>query len=314
MASLVVIDAVRFAQVLADRGGTGDLTPAAFMQYHVALSRGPWAQTHRRLVALADGRDTLLAAAARHELGGILDGAPVRICVIGEIAECTPGSGHAGQLVERLLGDAATDGFDLAVIYGTPEQLGAGLHRVETTQLTLRVTESVRRGAPMAPVRSGERSDLAVIAALPSLDGARRRLQLERTADYLDFVVTRRRLRAGLAREGLRQLLFLVVEEGMRPAAYVVISVAGTDWVVEQCGDHDRSGARVGAILQTLIAREPAERRPSITTWLPSGFVPPQITVVRSEPAPGDIWWRSLSGTHSPLSAQDVTLWRGDLP
>jgi hypothetical protein len=30
--------------------------------------------------------------------------------------------------------------------------------------------------------------------------------------------------------------------------------------MIEECGDRDPSGARVGAILQALIAREPAKR------------------------------------------------------
>src|SRR5206468_10676186 len=40
--------------------------------------------------------------------------------------------------------------------------------------------------------------------------------------------------------------------------------------VLEECGDRDPSGARMGAILQVLIARNPAERRPAITAWLRS--------------------------------------------
>jgi len=43
-------------------------------------------------------------------------------------------------------------------------------------------------------------------------------------------------------------------------------------------GDRDPSGARVGAILQALIAREPVQHRPTIRAWLPHGFVAPQVT------------------------------------
>jgi hypothetical protein len=35
------------------------------------------------------------------------------------------------------------------------------------------------------------------------------------------------------------------------------------------------AGARVGAILQAVVAREPAERRPVIRAWLPPHFLPP---------------------------------------
>jgi GNAT superfamily N-acetyltransferase len=47
-------------------------------------------------------------------------------------------------------------------------------------------------------------------------------------------------------------------------AAYVVVSIIGSTWTIEECGDRDPSGARVGAILQALIAREPVERSPTI--------------------------------------------------
>jgi hypothetical protein len=60
----------------------------------------------------------------------------------------------------------------------------------------------------------------------------------------------------------------------------------------QPCGghmDHRRvrrprpSGARLGAMLQALIAREPAERRPIINGWLPPGFIPPQITILSAQ-------------------------------
>jgi hypothetical protein len=85
------------------------------------------------------------------------------------------------------------------------------------------------------------------------------------------------------------------------------ISVVGGTWTIEECGDRDPSGARVGAILQALIAREPVERRPTIRAWLPRGFLPPQVTIVSAKPstevmmvrvprkdggAPGALWRR----------------------
>jgi hypothetical protein len=55
----------------------------------------------------------------------------------------------------------------------------------------------------------------------------------------------------------IRQLHFFIAEEGITAAAYVVISIVGRTWTIEECGNRDPSGARVGAILQPLIAREP---------------------------------------------------------
>ena len=316
MSSLVQIDAARLGRTLGTWRHASDLPPRAESQYHLALSRVPWARQHRRLIGIADQRDNLWATAARHELAGTLDGAPVRICVVGEIVEhVEPHNGHAVRLVERLLEEAATEGFDLALIHAPGEMaFPRALQRVATMDLTLRVTESPRRGAPMAPVRSGDRADIATIARIAPLGRTRRRLQVERDAGYLDFVLARRRLRAGLTADGARQLLFLVVEEGMQAAAYVVITVVRDTWMLELCGDHDPTGARAGAILQALIAREPAERRPAITAWLPDGFVPPQVSIVSALPAADGIWLRWLSGSSRQLAGEDVMLWRGDLP
>ena len=55
--------------------------------------------------------------------------------------------------------------------------------------------------------------------------------------------------------------------------------------MIEEAGDRDPAGARVGAILQALIAREPAEQRPRSRRWLPDGFLPPQVTIVGETPS-----------------------------
>jgi hypothetical protein len=59
------------------------------------------------------------------------------------------------------------------------------------------------------------------------------------------------------------------------PLLRIVVSIVGRTWTIEECGDRHPSGARVGAILQALIAREPVERRPTIRAWLPSRLRPP---------------------------------------
>jgi hypothetical protein len=167
----------------------------------------------------------------------------------------------------------------------------------------------------MAPVRSGDRGDLAAIAATPTLGARTARFRLERSADFIEFALTRGRLLAGLAPIGERELRFLVVEEGMRAAAYAFISIVGDTWVIEECGDRDPTGARVGAILQTLIAREPTERRPTITAWLPPGFLPPQAAVVAARPSAVRLWVRPLASCAglAGLAAADIAYWHGDL-
>jgi hypothetical protein len=48
----------------------------------------------------------------------------------------------------------------------------------------------------------------------------------------------------------------VVADEGSEAAAYVIVSVVGNLWwTLEDCGDRDPAGARVGALLQALLAR-----------------------------------------------------------
>jgi len=87
-------------------------------------------------------------------------------------------------------------------------------------------------------------------------------------------------------------------------------------WTVEDAGDRDPSGARVGAILQALIAANPAEPRPSISAWWPARLRPPQVTVTGERVAPDLMMILPLTshGTPSPpLDPADVLFWHGDL-
>jgi hypothetical protein len=104
-----------------------------------------------------------------------------------------------------------------------------------------------------------------------------------------------------------RQLYFFIAEEGTTAAAYVVVSVVGDSWTLEECGDRDASGARVGALLQALIAREPGERRPTIRAWLPPGFLHPQVAVASRMPSTQAIRVRLLRSrlTAKALGADD---------
>jgi hypothetical protein len=141
------------------------------------------------------------------------------------------------------------------------------------------------------------------------------RFHLDRDVDFVHYAITTRRLLAGLGAAGARQLHFFIAEEGITAAAYVVVSIVGATWTIEECGDRDPSGARVGAILQALIAREPVERRATIRAWLPRGFVPPQVTIVAAKPSTEVVMVRSLGSSmiHPRLSSDDVLYWRADV-
>ena len=84
--------------------------------------------------------------------------------------------------------------------------------------------------------------------------------------------------------------------------------------MLEECGDRDPDGARVGAILQVLIARDPSEPRPAISAWLPAGFRPPQIEVLGEQASPEVMMMRPLRRPLPKISAPaDLLYWHGDM-
>jgi hypothetical protein len=293
------------------------LSREAYEKLDAAQMKTAWGRHHRRRFVLVDGAD-VLASATHYSLAGVLDERPVRVCGIGEIftqpACGTPG--HARELVDQLLDKASRDGAAIALLFSdmSPEHRPAGFEVVSMTEAELKVTESARRGAPMTLIRGGEERDLAAIVAMGQVRANPFRFHLDRDVDFVQYAITKKRLLAGLGKAGARQLHFFIAEEGITAAAYVVVTIVGDTWTIEECGDRDPSGARVGAILQALIAREPVERRPTIRAWLPRGFVPPQVTNVSAKPSTEVLMVRSLGSMVQPrLSGDDVLYWRSDI-
>jgi hypothetical protein len=108
----------------------------------------------------------------------------------------------------------------------------------------------------------------------------------------------------------------LVAGEGASAVAYVVISAHRNEWTIDSCGDRDPDGARLGAILQVLIAREPAEVRPTISGWLPANLRPIQVIVERDYEVTDVMMVRPLTGRGEAmrtLRGDDVFYWKGDL-
>lgn len=246
-------------------------------------------------------------------------GPSVRICGIAEafsqpaLARGEP----ARELVERLLEQAARDGAAMALRFSGlgHDQRSADFDAVPVMDVEIGVAQPSRRGAPMTSIRAGEERDLAAIVAMGQVRAGPFRFHLDRDVDLVKYAITKARLLAGLGPAGARQLHFFIAEEGITAAAYVVVRIVGDLWTIEECGDRDPSGARVGAILQALIAREPVERRPTIRAWLPRGFVPPQVTIVSAKPSTEVMLVRSLGKTNvrPPLSSDDVLYWRSDV-
>ena len=126
----------------------------------------------------------------------------------------------------------------------------------------------------------------------------------------IEFGFARRRLLAGLGPDGLRQAEFFVAEEGHRPVAYVFVTRGPRGVVLEECGDRDPNGARIGAILQVLAARTPADPAQHMTTWLPPDLRPPQISVTSESPSPEIMMIRPLLDVAPDL--HPVVYWQTD--
>ena len=104
-----------------------------------------------------------------------------------------------------------------------------------------------------------------------------------------------------------------VVEEGVSAVAYLLLSQNEHGWTLEEAGDRDPAGARLGAMLQVLVAREPTHAPPLIRTWWPPAFaVPPQLEMT-DRSAPRDVFMlRALTDVPLPADARDAFYWRSD--
>jgi hypothetical protein len=321
MPTLVVADGALLARILdaLPPSARDGLSAAAFATFERALAKTPWATGHRRRVALMDG-DVVLATAVRSQLAARLDDQPVRVCAVGSIwvDPMYAAGSSAATLIAQAIDAERAEGADVALLAASSDGTWAipdGFEPLPTTDVDVRVVESTRHGAPMTMVRGGEDRDLAAIVAMGEVRARLSRFHLVRDVDAVAFAVTRRRLLAGLAPAGERALRFLIAEEGITAAAYVVLTETAGSWTIEECGDRDPFGARVGALLQAAIAREPTERRPAIRGWLPPGFSPPQLTITPATPSPPVLFARGLSArvARLDLTADQLVYWRSDL-
>jgi hypothetical protein len=321
MTTVVPVDGIILERVLDLQHRlrrTHGLSRQAYNRLELAEVKTAWGR--RRRFALLNSDAQVLASATRYHVAAVLDQRSIRVCLIADvIADPLHGSDdYTRVLIEQLVDDATQDGADAALLIsdvGSLRCVPVGFEPIPISEVTLDVAESPRKGAPMTLIRGGEARDFQAIVAMGQVRAASFRFYLDRDVDFLEHAITKKRLLAGLAPEGRRQLHFFIAEEGITAAAYVVISVAGGTWMIEECGDRDPAGARVGAMLQALLAREPAERRPIIRGWFPPGFMPPQVTIVSAQPPLEHIGIRLLGplATTLGLSGDAVLCWHGDV-
>ena len=268
------------------------LTREAYSQWNRAQMATAWGRHHLRRLAWLDG-ETVLASAKRYDFAAVIDGQ--RTAVLGIGAVFTPvdrrGRGHAATLLDAMCADAIARGCTHALLFseiGAPFYERHGFVVLPDDEITIEV-EPKRGGAPAMLVRSGERADLEHIAEISMIYARDTAFALERSAAMIEYGIARRRLLAGLGPAGMRRLEFFVTEEGNRAVAYVVLAHGKHGVVLEDCGDRDPSGARVGAMLQILSARTPAEPPLRARARLPKTFRPPQLRVVGTRPISSDV-------------------------
>ncbi len=292
------------------------LTRDAYARWNSAQMRTPWARTHLQRFALVDDRGELLASAKRYRYDVRVNGRTGWMSGLGAVF--TPparrGRGHAAALIEQLLARERADGALLAALFseiGTAFYERLGFSAVPLNEVTVRVRG--KSGAPAMLVRAGDESDIASIAARHEVRAAGAPCAIRRDSSMIGYALAKKRLFAGLSPAGSRQVEFFVAEEGASAVAYVVLTISPHGWTLEEAGDRDPAGARLGAMLQVLLAREPSAAPPLIRAWWPSTFpVPPQLELTDRSDSRDILMFRPLSDVAVPARTEDVFYWRSD--
>jgi predicted N-acetyltransferase YhbS len=292
------------------------LTRKAYSQWNAAQLKTRWGRQHLHRFALIDDDGTLLASAKRYRIDVRLDDREGWMCGIGAVI--TPpalrGRGYARQIVERLVEQERHAGALFASLFseiGAPFYERLGFRHMVFDEVTVGVKR--KHGAPAMLVRAGEERDLDGISAMHAARSAHARLALRRSPSLIAYALAKKRLLAGLGPPGLRQVEFFVAEEGASAVAYVVLSENANGWTLEEAGDRDPSGARLGGMLQVLLEREPSRPTPLIRTWWPRSFaVPPQLELRDRIDARDLFMVRPLADVDVPMRPDDVFYWRSD--
>lgn len=164
-------------------------------------------------------------------------------------------------MIWRAEYSAASEGFGLALLFSEIDPRyyeHLGFRQLPINQVVLSVRPGTRPGPPAIPMRSGDFGDIPSIVEMNASGSAGYRLALARDPDYARHAIIKKRLLAACGAPGHRKVEFFVVEEGGRAAAYVVLLEVGSFAMITECGDRDPTGARVGAMMQALLARDPA--------------------------------------------------------
>lgn len=294
------------------------MTRRAYGQFNAAQVRTPWGADRLCRYALLDDAGEVLTSAKRYGLRVRLDGRELDAVGIGAVY--TPrahrGRGYAPLIINQLVDQAASSGAELAVLFseiGTEYYERLGFVPIPRHELLMSVVEG--KGAPMTLVRTGEERDIPAVASIADAMSRNHRFAIAQSEDYIRYGLSRKRLLAGLSTPGALTVEFFIVEEGISAVAFALLTTADDDVVLEMCGDRDPAGARVGALLQVLRARTPAERALKMRGSLPPGWLPPQMRIEAAAKTTEVLMVKPLRPgvLERPLAEEDVLYWHGDL-
>jgi GNAT superfamily N-acetyltransferase len=280
-----------------------------YVQFWEAQLNTTWGAGHLDRVALLEnGR--VLSSAKRYDLSARVDGRIRRVLGIGAVftSPARRGRGGAERLISAVLETAEAEGYEYAMLFS--EIAPAFYERFDFVPVPLleaQLEVSRKGGAPVMLVRAGDDRDIPAIAEMSArrVEGAR--FALDRSEEWIRYGLAKRRLLAGLGPPGLREIEFLVAEEGHQAVAYVISMIHEGRWFIEDAGDRDPAGARLGAMLQVMLARTPHLAQPPIAAWLPHGFVPPQVARVHVQPTTEVMMIRPLKDRTLPLPPLEAT-------
>jgi GNAT superfamily N-acetyltransferase len=292
------------------------LTRSGYAQWNAAQMRTEWGRENLHRFALLDDRGRWVASAKRYRLPIRLDRVDGWMCGLGAVFTRPEerGRGYAGVIIEQLIERSR---HQRAVVAGLFSEIGEklyarlGFQTVPVDEVTVHV--ETKGGSPAMLVRSGEEHDLRALAAMHDTRSQGVLFTLRRGTPLIHYALSKKRLLAGLGPHRLRHTEFFVAEEGVSAVAYVVLTVSRGGWTLEEAGDRDPAGARLGAILQVLLAREPSHKAPLIRAWWPRAFpTPPQVRLVDRVPARDIFMLRPIANIAIPTRADDVFYWRSD--
>lgn len=279
------------------------LSAAGYARFWDGQLKTAWGAAHLDRVALVD-QGRVLSSAKRYDLSARIEGRIRRVLGIGAVftTPAVRGRGAGTELLERVLEQAEAEGYEFAMLFS---EIGPAYYeRLDFVPIPLEaslLTVRAGAGAPAMLVRSGEDRDIAAVSDMSAARAAGARFALERSDDFVRYGLAKRRLLAGLGPAGARQVEFLVTEEGHVPVAFLVCQIEAGRWFIEDAGDRDPAGARIGAMLQAMLAREPALAPPEIRSWWPLAAIPPQVSVAVAGPPNEVLMLRPLQDRHLPL-------------